>query len=63
MEYITGLTRGQIALFINKIKKRKTNEYEFQKNIHGIQTEQKGLNLNGAVPIEDVLDGKNTLKM
>ena len=57
------LTRGQIALFINKINKRRTDDINFQKAIHGIKPDKRGLNLDGAVPIEDILDGKSTLPM
>lgn len=59
------LTKSQIALFINKINKRRENEIEFQKGLHGIKQKQpKGFDLSNAVPIEDVIDGSNTsLKM
>lgn len=50
-----------MVLLINKINKRKSNEYEFQKALHGIKPESKGLNIEGAIPIEDVVDGKYTL--
>jgi hypothetical protein len=58
-----NLTKGQIALFINKINKRRTDDINFQKAIHGIKPDKRGLNLDGAVPIEDILDGKSTLPM
>jgi hypothetical protein len=58
-----NLTKGQIALFINKINKRMTDDINFQKAIHGIKPDKRGLNLDGAVPIEDILDGKSTLPM
>lgn len=59
------LTRGQIALFINKIIKRKELEIEFQKGLHGIKSKDRpGLNLTNAIPIEDIIDGNNnSLKM
>jgi len=57
------LTRGQIALFINKINKRRLEDINFQKAIHGMKPERKGLNLDGAVPIEDILDKQGTLLM
>lgn len=59
-----NLTKSQITLFLNKITKRKEQENEFQKALHGIKPEQKGLNVAGAIPIEDIIDGSNTnLKM
>jgi hypothetical protein len=63
IEYCMNLTKGQIALFINKINKRRTDDINFQKAIHGIKPDNKGLNLDGAIPIEDILDGKSTLPM
>ena len=51
-----------MVLLINKINKRKENEIEFQKALHGIKPKgKKGLNTEGAIPIEDVIDGKHTL--
>ena len=46
-----------MVLFINKIKKRKETEIEFQKGLHGIKPNSKGLNTANAIPIEDVIDG------
>jgi hypothetical protein len=63
LEYCMNLTKGQITLFINKINKRRLEDINFQKAIHGIKPDKKGLNLEGAVPIEDILDKQGTLPM
>lgn len=61
IEYICKLTRGQLVLFMNKIGKRKKYEQDFHKSIHGIQPENKGLDISNAIPIEDIVDGKQMI--
>ena len=56
VEYCMKLTRSQILLFGDKIKKRKEMENNFQKSLHGAEVKTKGLNTAGAVPIEDIID-------
>lgn len=42
-------------MFIDKIADRKNEDYKFHAKIHGAY-KPKGLNTDGAIPIEDVLD-------
>lgn len=55
-----NLTKGQIALFAKKIKKRIEQNCEFQKALHGMKLEMKGLNVSNAIPIEEIMDGNKT---
>ena len=60
IEYCMNLTKSQIIMFSEKITKRKNNEYDFWKSLHGHEVKSKGLNLSNTVPIEDIIDnGKN----
>jgi len=55
VEYIRKMTRAQIFMFLEKISDRKGEDYKFHAKIHGAYKE-KGLNTDGAIPIEDILD-------
>jgi hypothetical protein len=58
IEYCMTLTKSQILLFVSKINKRIEREVNFQKSLHGAKVENLGLDTTGAIPIEDVIDGK-----
>lgn len=58
IEYIRKMTRAQIFLFVEKIADRENENNIFQAKLHGAYKE-KGLKTDNAIPIEDILDGKN----
>lgn len=55
IEYIRNLSRGQLILFCDKISKRKKQDSIFQAKLHNAY-KNPGLDIEGAIPIEDVLD-------
>lgn len=60
IEDVRKLTRGQIVLLTNKIKRRKEDHYILLAKMHGAY-KPKGLNIDGATPIEEIIDRGKTL--
>jgi len=56
IEYIQNLTIEQIFLFKEKIDDRLENKAKFDAKIHGASTKNQGLDTDGAIPIENLID-------
>ena len=56
-EYIaTKMTREQIVMFATRSAKRKESQLKFDAAIHGAKLKSKGLDLDDAKPIEELID-------
>lgn len=53
---VRKLTREQMFLFMDKIHDRKEDQLKNEVHLHGGKWKSKGLDTDGAVPIEDILD-------
>jgi len=60
LDYIMGLTRNQLVLFKEKIEDRVMEERKFQANLHNMKIKGKGLDMDGAIPIESIIDSGKT---
>jgi hypothetical protein len=55
---IIKLTKSQILLLVEKIKKRIKRNQDFQISLHGGKPKNEGLNVKGATPIEHVIENQ-----
>lgn len=53
---VRKLTREQMFLFKEKIDDRKYDELKFNARLHGNDLKSQGLDVSGAVPIEEIID-------
>jgi len=56
LNYVKKLTRNQIFLFLKRIEKRISLERKFQASLHNVKLESKGLDKDGAISIEELID-------
>jgi hypothetical protein len=52
---VRKFTMPQLHLFQRKIKVRKTIQDEYEAKLHGFKLKKDGLDIEGCVPIEDIL--------
>jgi hypothetical protein len=62
IDRVMRFTKSQMTLLIKKINKRKQHERDFQISIHGGKPRKKGLNVQGAIPIEHVIENQQKNK-
>ena len=62
IEYLRGMTRPMMFLLMEQIGNRIGEDMKFEAKLHGAYQE-KGLKLDNAIAIEDILDGNNKLLM
>lgn len=60
INYVMSLTRNQIMLFKDRIEDRILSERKFQAQMHNMKIKGKGLDMEGAIPIESVIDSGKT---
>jgi len=58
---VRKLTREQMFLFIEKIRDRKEDNLKNEVHLHGGKWKTNGLDTDGAVPIEDIIDSQKKL--
>lgn len=58
---VRKLTREQMFLFVNKIHDRKEDELKNEVRLHGGEWKDKRLNVDGAIPIEDIMDSNKKI--
>lgn len=58
LDYVVNLTRNQLILFKDQIEDRIFEERKFNAMLHDKKLKGKGLDLDGAIPIESVLDSQ-----
>lgn len=59
---VRKLTREQMFLFIEKIQDRKEDQLKNEVHLHGGKWKHNGLDTDGAVPIEDIIDSQKKLR-
>jgi len=58
---VRALTREQMFLFIDKINDREEDKLKNEVHLHGGKWKSKGLDTDGAIPIEDMIDSQKKL--
>jgi len=58
---IRKLTREQIFLFIDKINDREEDKLKNEVHLHGGKWKSQGLDTDGAIPIEDIIESDKKL--
>lgn len=62
IEYTMKLTRNQLILFKKRIEDRIIEDRKFNAKLHNFKIKENGLDTNGAIPIETIIDcGKNNI--
>lgn len=59
VEDIKSLTREQMFLFKEKIEERHERELKMEAKLHGAKLQTPGLDIDGATPIELVMDNRS----
>lgn len=58
---VRKLTREQMFLFLEKIRDRKEDQLKNEVHLHGGKWNHKGLDIDGAIPIETIMDNNKKL--
>lgn len=58
---VRSLTREQMFLFIDKISDREEDKLKNEVHLHGGKWKSKGLDTDGAIPIEELIESDKKL--
>jgi len=58
---VRKLTREQMFLFIDKIHDREEDKLKNEVHLHGGKWKSQGLDTDGAIPIEDIIESDKKL--